>query len=32
VFAVVIPDNMKTVVERADAINPKLNDAFREYA
>jgi transposase len=32
VFAVVIPDNMKAIVERADAIDPKLNDAFREYA
>lgn len=32
VFAVVIPDNMKAIVERADAVDPKLNDAFREYA
>lgn len=32
VFAVVIPDNMKAIVERADATDPKLNDAFREYA
>jgi len=32
VFAVAIPDNMKAIVERADAIDPKLNDAFREYA
>jgi transposase len=32
VFAVVIPDNMKAIVDRADAIDPKLNDAFREYA
>jgi hypothetical protein len=23
---------MKAIVERADAIDPKLNDAFREYA
>ena len=32
VFAVVIVDNMKAIVDRADAIDPKLNDAFREYA
>ena len=32
VFAVVIPDNMKAIVDRADAIDPELNDAFREYA
>jgi transposase len=32
VFAVVIPDNMKAIVERADAIDPRLNDSFREYA
>jgi transposase len=32
VFAVVIPDNMKAVVDKADATDPKLNDAFREYA
>jgi transposase len=32
VFAVVIPDNMKAIVDKADAIDPKLNDAFREYA
>lgn len=32
VFAVVIPDNMKTIVTHADATEPKLNDAFREYA
>ena len=32
VFAVVIPDNMKAIVDRADATDPKLNDAFREYA
>ena len=31
VFAVVIPDNMKAIVDRADATDPKLNDAFREY-
>jgi transposase len=32
VFAVVIPDNMKAIVDKADAVAPKLNDAFREYA
>lgn len=32
VFAVVIPDNMKAIVAHADATEPKLNDAFREYA
>jgi transposase len=32
VFAVLIPDNMKAIVDKADAIDPKLNDAFREYA
>lgn len=32
VFAVVIVDNMKAIVDKADATDPKLNDAFREYA
>jgi transposase len=32
VFAVVIPDNMKAIVAAADATEPRLNDAFREYA
>jgi hypothetical protein len=32
VFAVVIPDNMKAIVDKADAVDAKLNDAFREYA
>lgn len=32
VFAVVIPDNMKAIVDHADATEPRLNDAFREYA
>lgn len=32
VFAVVIPDNMKAVVTAAHPTEPKLNDAFREYA
>jgi len=29
---VVIPDNMKAIVDKADATDPKVNDAFREYA
>jgi transposase len=32
VFAVVIPDNMKTVVIEADSCEPRLNQAFVEYA
>lgn len=32
IFKVVIPDNMKTVVIKADPIAPRLNDAFVEYA
>lgn len=32
VFAVVIPDNMKAIVEKANATDPRLNDSFREYA
>ncbi|MET9030987.1 hypothetical protein ABZW96_36085 [Nocardia sp. NPDC004168] len=32
VFAVVIPDNMKAIVDRANATDPRLNDSFREYA
>lgn len=32
VFAVVIPDNMKAIVSAADAVAPKLSDAFTEYA
>jgi len=32
VFAVVIPDNMKPIVTTAHATEPRLNDAFREYA
>jgi transposase len=32
VFAVVIPDNLKPVVDRADPLVPRFNDAFREYA
>jgi transposase len=32
VFATVIPDNVKAIVEHADAIEPRLNQAFVEYA
>lgn len=32
VFAVVIPDNMKTIVIDADDCDPRLNQAFVEYA
>jgi transposase len=32
VFKVVIPDNMATVVEKADRLNPSFNKAFVEYA
>lgn len=32
VFATVIPDNMKTIVEKADPLEPRLNQAFVEYA
>lgn len=32
VFATVIPDNMKAIVEHADALEPRLNQAFVEYA
>lgn len=32
VFAVVIPDNMKAIVTAADAVEPRFNDSFREYA
>jgi transposase len=32
VFKVVIPDNMATVVDKADPIGPRLNQAFVEYA
>jgi hypothetical protein len=32
VFAVAVPDNMKAMVTRADATEPRLNDAFRKYA
>jgi hypothetical protein len=32
VFAVVIPDNMATIVTDADATDPRLNQGFVEYA
>lgn len=32
VFTVVIPDNMKAIVTKADASEPHINDAFYEYA
>jgi hypothetical protein len=32
IFATVIPDNMKTIVDRADPLDPRLNQAFVEYA
>jgi len=32
VFATLIPDNLAAVVDRADALEPRLNQAFVEYA
>jgi transposase len=32
VFAVVIPDNMKPIVNDADRLEPRLNSAFLDYA
>ncbi len=32
VFAVLLPDNMKAVVERADPVSPRLSESFVEYA
>lgn len=32
VFATVIPDNMKTIVDKANPLEPRLNQAFVEYA
>jgi transposase len=32
VFGVVIPDNLKAIVDTADPVNPKFTDAFVEYA
>lgn len=27
-----IPDNMKAIVTAADAVDPRFNDSFRDYA
>jgi transposase len=32
VFRVVIPDNIKPIIDQADATDPRFNAAFREYA
>ena len=32
VFATLIPDNMKAIVDGADSLEPRLNQAFVEYA
>jgi transposase len=32
VFATLIPDNMKAIVDRSDPLAPRLNQAFVEYA
>jgi transposase len=32
IFPVVIPDSMKTIVDKADNIEPRFNDTFLEYA
>jgi transposase len=32
VFATLIPDNMSAIVDRADALDPRLNQTFVEYA
>jgi hypothetical protein len=32
IFATVIPDNMKSIVDRADGLEPRFNQAFVEYA
>ncbi len=32
VFATVIPDNLKAIVDRSDPLEPRLNQAFVEYA
>lgn len=32
VFATVIPDNLKAIVDKADPLEPRLNQAFVEYA
>jgi transposase len=32
VFATIIPDNLKAIVDGADSTDPRLNEAFTEYA
>lgn len=32
IFKVVIPDNLKAIVDRADPLNPRINATFLEYA
>jgi transposase len=32
VFAVVIPDNLKAIVDQADPLDPRINTTFLEYA
>jgi transposase len=32
VFATVIPDNMKAIIDKSDSLEPRLNQAFVEYA
>jgi transposase len=32
VFKVIIPDNMKAIIDESDPLDPRFNDAFREYA
>jgi len=32
VFEVLIPDNLKAIVDRADPLNPKINRTFLEYS
>ena len=32
VFATLIPDNLKAIVDRSDPLDPRLNQAFMEYA
>jgi hypothetical protein len=32
IFKVLVPDNMAPIVDRADALEPRLNRAFAEYA
>jgi transposase len=32
VFATVIPDNLKAIVDKSDSLEPRLNQAFVEYA